>query len=142
MSIETKNARIRSADIFVEDHGILTAFLDLDYGGCGQGFGGYGMDRHVPRDPALKDDRRPDREGVAWGMEFIRRVMSTVGVEKWSKLPGTPIRVRSDWGKVHEIGHFIEDRWFHPERDLAHLAPPNSRTRSPSHDRTSQHRGP
>ena len=29
--------------------------------------------------------------------------------------------VRADWGKVYEIGHFIEDRWFSPERDLAHL---------------------
>lgn len=118
---EIKNARIRGADIFVEDHGILTAFVDLDYGGGGQGFGGYGMDRHVPRDPTLKDDRRADREGVAWGMEFIRRVMATVGVDRWSKLPGTPVRVRADWGKVYEIGHFIEDRWFSPERDLAHL---------------------
>ena len=96
----------------VEDHGILTCMIHLDYGGGGQGFGGYAFDRY------LKDFDR--RQGTAWGMEFIRCVLDTLKIEQWEKLPGTPVRVVTTHTKVLKIGHFIEERWFDPS-DLGTL---------------------
>lgn len=96
--MEERNALIKSTEIFIEDHGILTIFVHLDYGGAGQGFGGYGLDKHAS--------------------VFIRGVMETVGVTKWSDLPGKAIRVRSDYGKIVAIGNILKDKWFYPAVEL------------------------
>lgn len=100
--METRNAKIRGAEIFVEDHGILTACIYLEYGVGVQGFGGYPFGG--AKDPIES----------TFGIEFIRRVLDIVGVDKWSKLAGCPVRAEADRGKVHRIGHFLEDRWFDP----------------------------
>lgn len=112
MSIETKNARITSTTITIEDHGCLSAWLYLDYGGSGQGFGGYALDAW---DPLLKK-----RVGVAWGCEYLRRILEVLEIGTWEKLPGALIRVRADHGKVHAIGHPLKDQWFSPD-DLRHM---------------------
>ena len=39
--IKIRNAIIESARINNDDHNLLSAWLSLDYGGSGQGFGGY-----------------------------------------------------------------------------------------------------
>lgn len=95
-TIETKNAYIESVRIFVEDHGILTSFVHLDYGGGGQGFGGY--------------DLRYNNTLTKW-VEGLLRVFNT---QDLLSLKGKPCRVEADWGKVYRIGHFTEDRWFDP----------------------------
>ena len=41
--IETRNAIIKSARITSDDHGVLSAWLDLDYGDSCQGFGGVAL---------------------------------------------------------------------------------------------------
>jgi hypothetical protein len=100
----------------------LTVYLHLVFDGTGQGFGGYAHDRPV-KDAAGMFLRR---EGTAWGMEWIGRVMQTLEVETWEKLPGTIIRARHEgdrWGKLVAIGHAYKNRWFTPETDLAHLLP-------------------
>jgi hypothetical protein len=102
---EYQNAKITSTMLGVEDHGILTCFLYLDYGGTCQGFGGYGMDAY--------DGKR--RVGVAYGMEFIAEVLRTVGVGKWEDLPGKHVRAVANHSKVERIGHIIKDVWFDPE---------------------------
>lgn len=112
-----KNARIKGTMLGTEDHGILTCYIHLDYGGAGQSFGGYSLDGPIKDD----DGKHLRREGSAYGMEFVNRVMETVGVSKWENLPGTPVRVRASYGRVEAIGHFIEDKWFTPEKDLAYL---------------------
>ena len=104
---QIRNARIRSTQLGIEDHGVLTAFLHLEYAGSVQGFGGYALD-----DWREKEGRRV---GTAWGMEFIARVLALVGAEKWEDLPGHYVRADCDYSKVHRIGHITEDRWFDPQ---------------------------
>lgn len=43
---ELRNAKIRHTMLGIEDHGIFTFVLDLDYGGSGQGAGMYCLDHH------------------------------------------------------------------------------------------------
>lgn len=108
--IETRNAIINSATITNDDHGILTAWLQLDYGGSGQGFGGYVL--YVPGKGS--DANRINAAGF-----FIWRVMEVVGVTEWDKLEGRTIRVRCEHDKVHAIGHIIKDNWFNPADEFA-----------------------
>ncbi len=113
MPPEIKNAKITSTMLGREDHGILTAFVYLDYGGASQGFGGYAFDGY---DKATKE-----RYGHRFGMDFIAAVLATVGVETWEKLPGKVCRVRADFGKVYTLGNFLTDTWFDPEELFAKL---------------------
>lgn len=110
--IETKNARILSTMLGTEDHGILTCWLHLEYDGSGQGFGGYALDA-----PNGKRNTDFKRIGCAWGMQLIKAILETVGVEKWEDLPGKYIRVMAEHSKVHGIGHIIKENWFAPESD-------------------------
>ena len=92
MEIETRNAIIENTMLGFEDHGIFTCFIELDYGGISQSFGGY----------SIKDD-------------FIEQVLKTLRLDKWEDLKGQKIRAKTTNTKVHAIGHFLEDRWFNPE---------------------------
>jgi len=111
--MEIKNARIESVSLGYEDHGILTCMLHLDYGGSGQGFGGYVLDYYN------KDIE--ERVGTAYGMEFIILILKTVGVEKWEDLVGKNIRVKAEDTKIIAIGHILKDNWFEPGKDLIWL---------------------
>lgn len=118
---EKKNAVIESARLCIERGGILTAWLTLDYGGAGQGFGGYAL--------ALSSDFRrqdPPREGVFCG-QFLLRVLQIAGVEEWSALPGRTIRADAEHTKIHGIGHIVKDDWLYPERLAAEVFPKEGR---------------
>lgn len=108
--MEIKNAKIRSTCLTIEDHGILSVWVNLDYGSAGQGFGGYRLDRQ-PDHPSAND----------FGAFFIRRTLEAVGVERWENLVGAPCRVKADHGTVYAIGHFIEDKWFDPQELVKEL---------------------
>lgn len=113
--IETVNAIIESAEITNDDHGLLSAWLGLDYGGTGQGFGGWAL--YLP-----KSFSHHKLESVAG--HYIWRVMEIAGVERWSQLKGRTIRVKKTWGKVEAIGHIVKDDWFCPEDDFKPLREP------------------
>ena len=99
------NAKIKSTMLGIEDHGIMTFFLFCEWPGSGGGIGGYALDGHKPSD---------QRVGSGHGYQAIRRILETVGVDKWEKLPGTLIRIEDPGlGRpLTRIGHIMEDRWF------------------------------
>lgn len=107
---ETKNAIITSAEISADDHGLLSAWLYLDYEGSGQGFGGYAL--YLPRGYTHSTNQK-NYAGV-----FIWRCMEIAGVTKWSKLKGKTIRVKARHDGVQEIGHIVKDDWFNPKNEF------------------------
>ena len=107
--MEIKNAIITDAVIEQEDHGFLSGWLHLDYGGSGQAFGGYAL-------YLQKSFKHHSINSLAG--HFIFRVMEIAGVTKWSQLPGKTIRVKADDFKVRAIGHIVKDDWFEPEIDF------------------------
>ena len=106
---EEKNAVIKSARISNDDHGLLTAWLDLDYGGAGQGFGGFAL--YLPK--SFKHHKKQ----MNWAGHFIWRVMEVAGVTRWADLPGKTVRVLASHEKVHSIGHIVKDDWYTPETE-------------------------
>jgi len=110
--MEEKNAVIESATITSGDHGLLSAWLTLDYGGSGQGFGGYCL--YLPK--SFKHHKLESAAG-----HFIWRVMEIAGVDRWENLKGKTIRVRAEHDGVKAIGHIVKDDWFCPEDDFRPL---------------------
>ncbi len=111
--IETSNAIIKSTRLSIEDHGMLSAWIYLDYGGSGQGFGGYAL--YLPK------EFKHHAKDIPFAGHFIFRVLQIAGVTKWADLPDKTIRVRREHSKVHAIGHIIEDDWFDPTTDFAEM---------------------
>lgn len=109
---ETKNAIIESATITSDDHGCLSAWVHLDYGGSGQGFGGYAL--YLP-----KSYTHHEIKSVAG--HFIWRVMEIAGVGEWSKLPGKTVRVKGTHGGIDAIGHIVKDDWFYPSIEFKNV---------------------
>lgn len=104
---EKTNAKIKFTMLGYEDHGMLTYYLDLEWGSFGQGFGTYRLDSY---------DSVPH---VACGYH-IAGVLNAVGVKKWEDLKGQYVRIDHDYDKIYGIGHIVDDKWFYPnhEKDL------------------------
>lgn len=107
--IEIKNAVIKSARI-TADNGFLDCWLDLDYGGSGQGFGGYTL--YLPKSWWHHE------MNSGYAGHFIWRIMEVAGVVRWDAVVGKTIRVRQEHSKVHAIGHIVNDDWFCPSEDF------------------------
>ena len=105
--LEIKNALITGVTLSTEDHGCLSSFLHLDYGGSGQGFGGYAL--HSPKYPS-----------AVTGL-WIWRILEVTGVSRWEDLPGKTIRVKAHRSGVEAIGHILKDVWFCPREEFKAL---------------------
>jgi hypothetical protein len=103
---EVKNAKIAGTSLSSADHGMLSSFIRLDYGGSEQGFGGYCLyNQNFVSEPSFAG-------------HWIWRVMEVVGVDEWSDLKGNTVRAKIEKGMVVAIGHIIEDRWFTPHEEI------------------------
>lgn len=106
-NLQTQNAQIAATQLGYDDHGIVTAFLQLQWPGMGGGFGGY----------VLHSDH-PHSGLTAFGMQYLRSVLDVVGVRTWEELAGKHIRIVQEPGsglnRIIGIGHIMEDRWFFP----------------------------
>lgn len=101
------NAKITSTMLGVEDHGIMTFFIHLEWEGHGIGYGGYALDEPV----------KPYRKGSGHGYQAIRHLLETLEVDKWEGLKNLFCRIDFDngpgcSGKVIRIGHIIKEKWF------------------------------
>ena len=112
--VEIRNARIYDTFMGYEDRGIMTVYLNLDYGGVLQNFGGYGLDRHNKNAP-------PRRLPTACFGLFVARVLEITGKREWKDVKGSYIRVESTRNDVIRIGHIIDDKWFEPKTELQAL---------------------
>ena len=108
-----ENAVIEKAVIDIGDRGFLTVWLMLDYGGSGQGFGGYTL--YLPKSFTHHE------KNSGYAGHFLYRVMKVAGVGQWDQLVGKTIRVKKTerFGSIKAIGHIIKDDWFSPELDLS-----------------------
>ena len=84
MNQEKELGKITKVSIEIEDHGILTFWLNFDFGGSGQGFGGYAIENDL-------------------GTKAIRKIMETVGVDAWEKIPGHEMYVHRENGIIRAI---------------------------------------
>jgi hypothetical protein len=75
--------KVKSVDLFVEDHGILTLYVHLDFGGSGQGFGGIALDSYSEKDK--------ERVGTASGLDFILRILRLFGVDRLEQIKGRSV---------------------------------------------------
>jgi hypothetical protein len=91
-------ALIEKTTLGYEDHGIMLAWLHLDYTGSAQGAGGYVLDTY--------DEEQGHRVGSAYGLDWIIRVLKVVGVDEWESVPRHRIyalKTTSDWGPIDGI---------------------------------------
>ena len=87
----------------IEDHGIMSFSLMMLFNGCGQGFVGYCL------------DGKGGEIGHEKSIICIRRILETVGVEKWEDLTDKIVRIKNESefpGTIDEIGNVLEDKWF------------------------------
>ena len=110
-----ENALITNVDLSMADHGCLTLVMTLEGGGWGVVYGGYCLGK------GYLDASDDFFDGSAAGMEYLIRIMDTVGVEKFQDLKGKYVRVADQgWGSsVKIIGNIIKDKWFDAETFFA-----------------------
>ena len=112
------NAVITSADVTLDRDCFLSCWLMLDYGGSGQGFGGYVLGGVSD----TKAGRHEEQKNIA--AIWLVGVLEAAGVTKLSDCVGKVVRVRkvSDFGDILAIGHAIKnDKWFEPRKAFAFM---------------------
>lgn len=93
----------------------LTAWVILDYGGAGQGFGGHML--YAPKGWAAHNC------GADLTGHFVYRMLEVAGAEDWAKLVGQCVRVKKAdaFGEILAVGHIIKNDWFSPKEEFADL---------------------
>ena len=106
-----ENALIEKVNLSMADHGCFTLEMTLQGEGWSVVYGAYCLGRgYLGADDDFFD-------GNAASMEYLMRIMDTVGVERFQDLKGKYIRVATKgWGdQVKIIGNILKDKWFDAE---------------------------
>ena len=80
--------KVASVDLFIEDHGLLTLYVMLDFGGSTQGFGGFALDEW-----SKEDDRRV---GTAAGLDLVLQLLALFGVNRLDEIKGRTVYALRD----------------------------------------------
>lgn len=102
--MEIVNGKIVGTKFGIEDHGIMTFFIDIESDGMGGTFGGYALDTY--------DKKNKIRIGTGKGMDAVRCVLKTVGVSYWEDLKGKYVRCEIDDNKLVAIHNIIKNERF------------------------------
>lgn len=78
--MEKQLGKIKSVFFGFEDHKILSFMISFDFGGTGQGFGGYALDTF--------DKSKNRRVGCAAGTDLILKLLNLFGVNELSEIEG------------------------------------------------------
>ena len=120
--------KVTSVSLGTQDHGVLTLWLNIDFGGSGQGFGGFTMD------DKSDEEEYGDRIGHACGTDFILRLLRLFDVHSLEEIVGKPVyAIRDKEGLAGTIigletpkfdggrKFLVEDwknKWFSPRKPL------------------------
>lgn len=101
-----ENAKIERVNLSMADHGVLCLEMTLNGDGWGVIYGGLVIGKGYLG--------AKEFSGTPKGIEYIMRIMDTVGVSKFNDMVGKYIRVATmGWGDtIKIIGNIIEDKWF------------------------------
>jgi len=78
-----KLGKVSSVFFGFEDHHILTMSIMLDFGGTGQGFGGYVLDTY--------SEEKKMRVGTASGTDFVLKILNLFEVKHLDAIVGKPV---------------------------------------------------
>lgn len=103
-----RNAKIKSVNLDMEDHGCITLRMTIEGCGWGTNYGGYSLGHGYVGAKEFDSDRN--------AMVYIMRIMDTVGVSRFNDLVGEYVRVAEGPGHIVKIiGNILEDKWFDAE---------------------------
>lgn len=101
------NAKILSADIYIEDHNILTFGLHIESSaGWHTTIGGFYLEW---------TDKEGKRVPAPYTSTVVRAILETVGVDSWSKLEGKYIRIDDNDrhnSPITKIANLMKDNWI------------------------------
>lgn len=101
------NAKITSADIFIEDHDILTFGINIQTSaGWSTTIGMFYLDWN---------DKEYKRVPASYTSTVIRAILETVGVRSWNALTGKYIRIDDNDkynSPITKIANLMEDNWI------------------------------
>lgn len=108
-----KNVYIKDVDFTMANYGCLMLYLDLtgenfsvSYGGYALGKGRIGGDEFI---------------GSPNGIEYIMRIMDTLGIERFQNIKGAFARIafKNTNEPIKIIGNVLTDKWFDIDNFLA-----------------------
>lgn len=101
-----ENAKIKSVDLSMADHGCLVLEMELEGNGWFTVFGGRVLGKGYVGAKEFSGSPR--------GIEEIMRIMNVVGVDHFNNMQNKYVRVETEgWGSpISKIGNIVEDKWF------------------------------